>query len=80
MINIEVYQVIKESDDSYTASLNFIDSETTKIIQKRTVNASNLVEFKDQIRVFKTKIEQIEADKQTLMAIVQRAIDEIMAE
>ncbi len=80
MINIEVYQVIKESDDSYTASLNFIDSETTKIIQKRTVNASNLVEFKDQIRVFKTKIEQIEADKQTLMGIVQRAIDEIMAE
>ena len=78
MITIEVYQVIKESNNSYTASLNF--KEGDKILKRTTVNAFTKIEFKDKIRTYKGKIEQIEADKQNLLIIVQQAIDEVMGE
>ncbi|RLB61889.1 MAG: hypothetical protein DRH08_13240 [Deltaproteobacteria bacterium] len=78
MITIEVYQVIKESNNSYTASLNF--KEGDKILKRTTVNAFTKIEFKDKIRTYKEKIEQIEADKQNLLIIVQQAIDEVMGE
>ena len=77
-MNIEVYQVIKEKDGSYTASLNFIEND--KIIKQTTVNARTKVEFKDIIREYKIKIEEKAAAKTTLLAIVQQAIDEVMAE
>lgn len=78
MINIEVYQVTKQDDGSYEAGLNFI--ENGKIIQRKMVQASSKAEFKDKIRVFKERIEQVETQKQSLIRIVQEAINEVMAE
>jgi len=75
---IKVYNVAKEKDGSYTASLNFIEGD--KITKQTTINASTVAEFKDKIRIFKGKIEAQQSERQNLLSIVQTAIDEVMAE
>lgn len=78
MITIEVYQVTKQEDDSYAASLKFMEDDKT--LMTKTVVAFTKEEFKDRIRLFKEKIEQDAAAQQNLLTIVQTAIDEVMAE
>lgn len=78
MIEITVYQVTKQEDDSYAASLKFIEND--KILATKTVVAFTKDEFKDKIRVYKTKIESLQTQQQNLLVIVQTAIDEVMAE
>lgn len=80
MITIEVFQATEEEDGSYTASLNFIESTNGKIVKKQNVSARNLNQFKDRIRVYKTRIETLNTRKINILAIVQQAIDEVMEE
>ena len=78
MIEIEAYQVTKQEDDSYAASLRFV--ENGKRLMTKTVVAFTKNEFKDKIRIYKTKIEKLQTQQQNLLTIVQTAIDEVMAE
>lgn len=78
MIEIQVYQVTKQEDGNYAASLNFV--ENGKVVKRTTVVAKTKEEFKSEIRIFKQKIMAGEAGKQSLLGIVQSAINEVMAE
>ena len=77
-MEIQVYQVTKQEDGSYAASLKLIEGD--KILKKKTVVASTKEEFKNKIRTFKVAMENQALEHQTLMDIVQTAIDEVMAE
>lgn len=80
MILIEVYHVHKEEDNSVTASLRAVDDVTGKVLRKKNINATTKAIFKDRIRAFKVKIEEYDVERLSLKAMVQEAIDEVMAE
>lgn len=80
MITIQVINVIREADTSYTATLQFADDIDNKIIKTTQVNAYTKEQFKDKIREFKEKIGERQTRKSNLLVIVQEAIDEVMAE
>jgi uncharacterized protein involved in exopolysaccharide biosynthesis len=76
----EIQQISNQPDGRFTANINFLDDVTGDVLARTSVTAASKDDFKLQIQLEKQRIENVQADNESMKTQVAAAILEIEQE
>jgi len=75
----KVINVVEEKNGSFTATIHVVD-DAGNVLSKHQVNAVSKADFKTKIRPHLQRFLQAQTAKETLVAVANDAITELIAE